>query len=101
MISFDDMQKEVMVVKRGGSKEPFDPEKISRVVAAAGLRPVEASELAEGVARWVELQDKSEITSIEIRDRVFRELEKVDKYASGLYAWYQNLKDKKYKSAND
>jgi transcriptional regulator NrdR family protein len=96
------MPKEIMVIKRGGSKELFDPEKISRVVAAAGLRPVEAAELAEGVARWIELTGKEEVSSIEIRDRVFKELEKVDKYASGLYAWYQNLKDKKYRqSAND
>ena len=87
-----------MVIKRGGAKEPFDPEKITRVVTAAGLRPVEAAELAEGVARWVELTAKSEITSLAIRDRVFKELEKLDKYASGLYAWYQNLKDKKYSS---
>lgn len=89
---------EIMVQKRNGNLEPFDPEKIVRVTTAAGLRPIDASELAQRVTRWIELHAKtnSTVTSIQIRDKVFKELEKVNKYASGLYAWYQNLKDKKY-----
>lgn len=90
------MQKDILVVKRQGGVEPFDPEKIVRVTTAAGLRPIDASELAKRVSIWVEAQKVSEISSIQIRDRVFKELEKMDKYASGLFAWYQNLKDKKY-----
>ena len=95
--------RDINVVKRNGSKEPFDAEKIARVVQAAGLRPVDASELSEKIATWVENQGTPEISSIKIRDQVFKELETVDKYASGLYAWYQNLKDKKYAEspAND
>lgn len=85
-----------MIVKRNGAKEPFDAEKISQVVQAAGLRPVDAAELADRIDRWAKNQTKNELSSIEIRDRVFKEIEKVDKYASGLYAWYQNLKDKRY-----
>lgn len=91
---------EIMVKKRNGSLEPFDPEKIIRVTTAAGLRPIDASELAGKVSKWLEEQKKTEVTSIQIRNKVFKELEKVNKYASGLYAWYQNLKDKKY-AAND
>lgn len=94
--------RDVNIIKRNGAKEPFEAEKIAKVVQAAGLRPVDAAELAERIEKWVNARGKTELTSIEIRDRVFLELEKVDKYASGLYAWYQNLKDKKYseKTAN-
>jgi transcriptional regulator NrdR family protein len=92
------MQAEILVIKRDGGQEPFDPEKITKVTAAAGLRPIDAAEVAERVAGWVEKRGKKEVSSIQIRDRVFKELEKVDRYASGLFAWYQNLKDKSYKS---
>jgi transcriptional regulator NrdR family protein len=91
------MKKEVMVRKRKGNLEPFDAEKIVRVMIAAGLRPIDATELSEKVAKWAEKRG-GQITSIEIRDRVFMELEKVDRYASGLYAWYQNLKDRAYQT---
>lgn len=85
----------IKVVKRDGSTEDFDLEKIARVTQAAGLRPVEASEVAEILADWVESLGKSQVTAIEIRDKVFQELESRDKYASGLFAWYQSTKDKK------
>lgn len=87
-----------MVIKRNGEQEPFDPEKIAAVVQAAGLRPIDAAELADKVETWVKKQNKNSLSSLEIRDKVFKEIEKVDKYASGLYAWYQNLKDKRYAS---
>lgn len=87
-----------MVIKRDGKEEPFDAEKVSKVVQAAGLRPVEASELSEKISQWIEGLDRKTLTSIEIRDKVFKELEKIDKYASGLFAWYQNLKDKRYRA---
>lgn len=92
------MDKEVFVVKRNGARELFDAEKVARVVQAAGLRPIDAADLAERVDRWAKNKENKEITSIEIRDRVFKEIEKMDKYASGLFAWYQNLKDQKYSS---
>lgn len=92
----DHMDKEVTIIKRNGAKELFDPEKITRVVQAAGLRPVDAAELTDKVVAWIEKQSKRQFTSIEIRDKVFKEIEKIDKYASGLFAWYQNLKDQKY-----
>jgi len=90
---------ELKVIKRDGTIEPYDAGKIMRVVAAAGLRPVEASELSDKITSWLETKKNGEVTSIDIRDKVFEELEKVDKYASGLFAWYQNLKDKKYSAA--
>lgn len=95
------MPEELVIIKRNGAKEPFDAEKIARVVQSAGLRPIDAAELADRIDRWAKNQPKNELSSIEIRDRVFKEIEKVDKYASGLYAWYQNLKDKRYAEKKD
>lgn len=92
------MKKKIMVIKRNGEMEVFDPEKIVRVVTAAGLRPIDAAGLAEKITDWAEKQGAGGISAIQIRDRVFNELEKMDKYASGLFAWYQNLKDKSYRN---
>lgn len=91
---------EIKVVKRDGTIEAYDADKIVRVVSAAGLRPVDAAGLSDKITSWLETK-KGQVTSIDIRDKVFEELEKVDKYASGLFAWYQNLKDKKYSARND
>lgn len=90
----------ILIIKRNGSEEPYEQEKITKVVQAAGLRPIDAEELAQKVTDWLEKRNKGKVTSIEVRDKVFKELEKVDKYASGLYAWYQNLKDKKYSQSS-
>lgn len=85
---------EITVIKRDGSEEPFDMEKIARVAQAAGLRPIDAEEVSKNVADWIEERGSAKIKSTEIRDKVFQELEKIDSYASGLYAWYQSTKDK-------
>jgi len=99
VISYPHMEKKILVIKRNGSIEPYDPEKIVRVITAAGLRPIDASELARTITDWIEKQGVFEVTTIQIRDQIFKELEKVDRHASGLFAWYQNLKDKQYKQA--
>lgn len=90
------MNTDIKIIKRDGRSEIFDPDKIIKVVTASGLRPVDAEELAKKISEWVRGLNRVSITSIEIRDQVFKELAKMDQYASGLYAWYQNLKDKKY-----
>ncbi|RJR28913.1 hypothetical protein C4564_03740 [Candidatus Microgenomates bacterium] len=86
----------VLIIKRDDTTEPYEEEKIVRVVQAAGLRPIDAEELAKKITSWIETENKASVSSIDIRDRVFLELEKVDKYASGLFAWYQTTKDKSY-----
>jgi len=85
---------EITVIKRDGSEENYDMEKIARVAQAAGLRPIDAEEVSKNVTDWIEERGASKIKSTEIRDKVFQELEKIDSYASGLYAWYQSTKDK-------
>ena len=67
------MVMEINVIKRDGSTQPFDMEKIVKVVQAAGLRPIDAEDLAKNVSDWVEKQGKDSIKSTEIRDKVFKE----------------------------
>jgi transcriptional regulator NrdR family protein len=84
---------EIKVTKRDGSTEKFEEEKIARVVAAAGLEPGKAHEFAEKIAKWVKHRNKRTVSSLEIRDRVIKELKKTDDYAANLFVWYQKTKD--------
>jgi len=89
-----DIEK-IKVRKRDGQLESYDPDKVSRVAQAAGARPIDADEISSSVTDWLESNGQEVVDSTSIRDQVFKELEKKDKYASGLFAWYQSLKDKK------
>jgi transcriptional regulator NrdR family protein len=84
---------DTQVLKRDGSVENFEPEKIARVVEAAGLEEDEAEDLAARVEKWVIESKKEEISSQEIRDKVIEELQDVDEYAANMYTWYQKTKD--------
>lgn len=84
------------IIKRDGSKEDFLPEKIIRVLLAAGLEEDSALVVSTNVTKWVKEQKHHELTSIQIRDRVISELGKVDPYIAGLFTWYQQSKDKMY-----
>ena len=72
------------VVKRDGTKEPFDVEKIKKAIKSAagraGLAPERVSELAAQVSDVV-LQfaaDKEEVASSELREKALAELDKVE-----------------------
>jgi len=84
----------VQIVKRDGTPEKYDPQKIERVVEAAGLNPEEAKILSGKVTNWLVTNKKEKITSLEIRDQVIKELEAVDEYAANLFKWYQKVKTK-------
>lgn len=86
-------QSQLTIVKRDGSKEPFDANKIARVVQAAGLDQDQATRLAEEVEN--EVKTNQELTSLQIRDIVSEKLKNVDEYAAGLYDWYQKTKPEK------
>jgi len=81
------------VIKRDGSIQDYDKIKIERVVKAAGLNDEQATDLASKVSDWVKTQD-NEITSLQIRDRVIVEIQKVDRTAANLFIWYEKTKDK-------
>ena len=81
-----------MVIKRDGSTESFSPEKIVRVLLAAGLEEDKAKALAAHVAAWAASLDKPQITSLQIRDQVQTELDQINPYIAGLFRWYQKTK---------
>jgi transcriptional regulator NrdR family protein len=82
------------VIKRDGTKESFDVEKIGRVVQAAGLTTDQGITLAKAVASLIQGKKVDEVTSLEIRNLVYEELKKVNTYAADLFAWYEKTKDK-------
>jgi len=83
------------VIKRDGSIEDFNQNKIARVVKAAGLNDNRAQKLAKKVAEWLEAKKQAQVTSLQIRDKVIEELQKVDKYAANLFVSYQKTKEPK------
>lgn len=79
------------VIKKDGSKEPFDIEKIKNGVRLssqqAGLDEIKQSEVIEKIAAKIAeiFKDKEEIMTIEIRDKI---LEELDAYAPSVsVAW--------------
>lgn len=86
------------VIKRNGSVEKYDPDKIKRVVMAAGLAEEKAAELVKNVNSWAKRQKKVKVTSLEIKDQVLKVIKELDRYASEQYAWYEGTKDKPQKS---
>lgn len=83
----------VKVLKRSGSFEKFDPQKIARIAQATGLSYNEAVSLSNKVKKWAHNSKQKSIPSSWIRDKVLEELRKVNPYAAGLYEWYEKLKE--------
>lgn len=86
------------VIKRDGTVEDFQPNKIARVVRAAGLTSKQSQMLATKVAqwaiKWVKIKKQAKITTLEIRMKVIEELHQTNEYAANLFAWYQKTKDR-------
>lgn len=82
------------VIKKDGSLEDFDQDKIARVVTAAGLKPQEGFDLANNVSTWIKGLGKEKITTFEIRAKVIEELSKVNKIVADLFVQYEATKDK-------
>lgn len=85
---------DVKVVKRDRTVEDFDCAKITRVAAAAGLDSASAQVIADRVCQWAEGLGKGEVTSIEIKNQVLVEIQKVDKMVASAFAWYEKTKEK-------
>lgn len=83
---------DIQVVKRDGSLESFDPDKIIRVVAASGLDPEPAAILASNVTDWIKSLHQDKISSLQIRDKVIELLQNTDQNAANLFSWYQKTK---------
>lgn len=88
------MSNKIKVKKRDGSLEDFDQMKIARVVTAAGLTHEEGQQLAAKITDWARTYANSAITSLQIRDKVIEELQKLNPNAASLFTWYERTKDK-------
>lgn len=86
---------QLKVKKRNGIFEEFNPEKIRRVVQAAGLSSEQARVLLERIQQIVGNHQDSHITSLALRDMVHKELQKLYQPAANLFAWYQKTKEGK------
>lgn len=80
------------VIKKDGSREPFDVEKIRNVTKAAGLDDAKVNDLCEKITKWVD--EKGSVTTPEIREQVLSYLKTNDPYVYGLFKWYEDSKDK-------
>lgn len=84
---------EIQVIKRDGSVEDFEIDKIIRVIKAAGLTDHDAEELGAHIEKWTKEQKKEELTSLEIRDKVVELMHDYDDMAADMFVWYQKTKD--------
>ncbi len=89
-----DETKKLLVLKKDGSSEVFNPDKIAKVAHAAGLSEDEALDISEKITNKLMKENANKITSLRIRNMVAFELKKRDKYAHDLYIWYEKTKDK-------
>jgi len=86
----------VKVIKRDGTEDKYDPEKVERVVKASGLDEENSKKLSSLITNWIKDQKFTHLTSLQIRDRVVMEIQKMDKAAAHKYIWYEKYKDKYY-----
>jgi transcriptional regulator NrdR family protein len=80
------------VIKRDGSKEPFDIKKIVRVMGATGLSTSQTETVIQTISKWLSLLTSQEITSKHIRDKLLEILTSIDQQSAELFAWYQKTK---------
>ncbi len=83
----------IAVIKKDGSIEDYNPQKITKVVIAAGLYPDQANILSTNITNWLKEKNLSKVTSIQIKNQVIEELKKINQYAAGLFTWYEKTKD--------
>ena len=85
---------DIKVEKRDKKIEDYDPEKILKVLAVTGLTPDESKKLVAAVNNWLERFGRPKVTSLQIRDRVLVEIQKINRSAANKFIWYEKYKDK-------
>lgn len=83
------------VIKRNGQLEDYEPAKIKRVVEAAGIKSSDSEKLVDTVTKRLEALSAEQISTIQIRDIVIEEMQKIDEYAANMFTWYQRGKDER------
>ena len=86
------MVQKIKVLKRDGSTEEFDPQKIARVTQAAGLEAGQAKDLSKKVDQWIKGLKQNLVSSLKIRSKVLAELNRVNQYAANFFEWYEKTK---------
>jgi len=88
------------VIKRDGTKEPFDAEKIRKSIAAASeqanLSEERKNELVEQVTATVlqMAEPREEIATSEIREKILSELDQIEPAVSAAWRKYDEEKGK-------
>ena len=88
-----DNYQEITVIKRDGSKQAYDPDKIIQVSEAAGLEVSQAVQLAQTINQWITNSGRNQVTSLEIRDKVLEIMDILNPQVASLFRWYQKTKD--------
>lgn len=87
-----------VVIKKDGTKEAFDAEKIRSSIAAAAERtdlPAERkNEVVEQVSNLViqEVEEKEEVATSEIREKILNELDLIEPSISSAWREYEQSK---------
>jgi 2-phosphoglycerate kinase len=84
---------QIIINKRDGTKEAYDPDKIIQVAEAAGLEVPLAVKLAQQINEWISGQKQNRFTSLQIRDQIQKVLYTLNPHVADLYRWYQKTKD--------
>jgi len=88
------------VIKKNGTKEPFDSEKIRKSIAGAvqrtNLSEERKNEVVEQVAAAVipMIEDREEIETSEIRETILSELDRVEPAVANAWREYEGTKTK-------
>lgn len=93
--------RELTVIKKDGSKRPFDRQKLLRAISlAARKRPITAEQiefLVDSIESSLEKTGESEVHSNVIGERVIKELARLDQVAyvrfASVYHDFNNAKD--------
>ena len=86
------------IIKKDGSKQPFDAAKIKNAIKAAGAETDLADEKVEKAVEQVTatiiqmVAAKEEVTTTEIREKILLELDSVEPAISGAWRKYDQEK---------
>lgn len=90
----------VVVIKKDGQKDPFDPEKIKRSIRLAarqgGLDEAKVGEIVEKISANVirSAENRKEIMTAEIRSQILSELDAIAPQAAEAWRKYEANKNK-------
>jgi len=88
------------VVKKDGTKEPFDPEKIKKSITGAAQQADIPEERKEEVVYQIAgtviplLEGKEEIDTVDIKEAILSELDKVEPAVASAWRKYEEGKSK-------